>query len=175
MQQWSENFKSWWPMETRKVYQSSAKSDVLIKYLSATWIYKFNPFPTSTIHFSQLAEDLPIECWWYPPKITWTSRSTHHLLHWLLAIQQSKQQTSDKTLFDERYATVQKDRNNIFGGGLLIFIGTDTVFEKLYSLEKVSMEVLSIRLKTTKSTLLELYIVYYPIILPSKTLSILHS
>ena len=36
------------------------------------------------------------------------------------------------------------------------------VFEKLHSFEKAATEILSIRLKTTKSTWLELYNVYLP-------------
>ena len=50
------------------------------------------------------------------------------------------------------YIDVRKDRNNILGGGLLLFIRTDIVFEKLHSFEKACMEILSIRLKTTKSS-----------------------
>ena len=60
----------------------------------------------------------------------------------VLAIQESKL----------RRTTVQKYRNNILGGRLLLFIRTDIVFEKLHSFEKSGMEILSIRLKTTKST-----------------------
>ena len=63
--------------------------------------------------------------------------------------------------FIEGYATTQKDRNNILGGGLL-FIRTDIVFKKLHSFKKAGMEILSIRLKATKSTWLELYNVYLP-------------
>ena len=37
---------------------------------------------------------------------------------------------------------------------------TDIVFEKLHSFEKAGTEILSIRMKTTKSTFLELYNVY---------------
>ena len=50
------------------------------------------------------------------------------------------------------YIDVRKDRNNILGGGLLLFIRTDIVFEKLHSFEKAGMEILSIHLKTTKSS-----------------------
>ena len=74
----------------------------------------------------------------------------------ILAVQDSKLQKEDKTPFIEGYATIRKDRNNILGGGLLLFIGTDIVFEKLHSFEKAGMEILSIRLKFTKSTWFEL-------------------
>ena len=47
----------------------------------------------------------------------------------------------------------QKDQNNILGGGLLFFIRTDIVFEKLHSFKKAGMGIFSIRLETTKSTL----------------------
>ena len=47
----------------------------------------------------------------------------------------------------------QKDQNNILGGGLLFFTRTDIVFEKLHSFKKAGMEILSIRLETTKSAL----------------------
>ena len=80
----------------------------------------------------------------------------------ILAVQESKLQKTDKTPFIEGYATVRKDRHNILGGGLLIFIRTDIVFKKLDSVKKVGMEILSIRLKATKSTWLELYNVYLP-------------
>ena len=67
-----------------------------------------------------------------------------------------------KTPFIEGYATIRKDRHDILGGGLLIFIRIDIVFEKFHSVENASMEILSIRLKATKSTWLELYNVYLP-------------
>ena len=78
----------------------------------------------------------------------------------ILAVQESKLRKADKTPFIEGYATIRKDRHNILGGGLLIFIWTDILFEKLNSVEKAGMEILSTRLKTTKSTCLELYNVY---------------
>ena len=80
----------------------------------------------------------------------------------VLAVQESKLQKADKTPFIDGYATVWKDRNNILRGGLLLFIRIDMVFEKLHSFEKADMEILSIHLKTTKSTWLELYNVYLP-------------
>ena len=55
----------------------------------------------------------------------------------VLAAEDSKPRKTDKTPFIEGYATIRKDRNNILGGGLLIFIQTDIVFEKLHSFEKV--------------------------------------
>ena len=48
------------------------------------------------------------------------------------------------------------------GDGFLILIQTDIVFEKLHSSEKAGMDILSIRLKTTKPTWLELCNVYLP-------------
>ena len=78
----------------------------------------------------------------------------------ILAVQQSKLRKTDKTPFIEGYATIRKDRNNILGGGFLIFIQNDIVFEKLHSIGKAGMEVLSICLKANKSTWLELYNVY---------------
>ena len=80
----------------------------------------------------------------------------------VLAVQESKLRKTDKTTFIEGYATTRKDWNNIPGGALLIFVRTDSVFEKLHSFEKAGIETLSIRLKTTKSTWLELYNVYLP-------------
>ena len=80
----------------------------------------------------------------------------------ILAAQESKLQKTDKTPFIESYAIIRKDWHNILGGGLLIFILTDIVFEKLHSVKKAGMEVLSIRFKATKSTWLELYNVYLP-------------
>lgn len=67
---------------------------------------------------------------------------------------------TNKTSFIEGYGTIRKDRNSILGSGLLPFIRTDIVFEKLYSLEKADMKILSIRLKTNKSTWIELYNVF---------------
>ena len=73
------------------------------------------------------------------------------------AVQESKLWKADKTLFIEGYTIFRKDRDDILGGGLLLFIVIDIVFEKLHSFKKVDMEILSICLKTTKSTCLELY------------------
>ena len=67
---------------------------------------------------------------------------------------------NDKTPSIEGYATIRKDQKNILGGGPLLFIRTDIVFEKQHSFEKAGMEILSIRIKATKSTWLELYNVY---------------
>ena len=66
-------------------------------------------------------------------------------------------QKADNSSFVAGYVTVRKDWNNIFGGRLLIFIRTDIVFENV-----IFMEVLSIRLKATKSTWLELCNVFLP-------------
>ena len=79
-----------------------------------------------------------------------------------MAVQESKLRKTDKTPSIEGYATIRKDRKNILGGGLLLFIRINIVFEKLHSFEKAGMEILSIRIKTTKSTRLELYNVYLP-------------
>ena len=68
---------------------------------------------------------------------------------------------SKDTQFVKGYATVRKDHSNILGGGLLLFIRTDIAFEKLYSFEKVVMEIISVRLKTTKSTWLVSTSYYY--------------
>ena len=80
----------------------------------------------------------------------------------VLAVLELKLRKADKTLFIEEYATVRKDRHNILGSGLLLFIRTAIVFEKLHSFKKADMEILSIHLKSTKSTWLELYNVYLP-------------
>ena len=77
----------------------------------------------------------------------------------VLALQESKLQKTDKTPFIEGYTTVQKGRNNILGGGLLLFIRTNS---KLHSFENTGKEILPIGLKTTKPTFLELYNVYLP-------------
>ena len=80
----------------------------------------------------------------------------------VLAVQKSKLRKTDKTPSSEGYAAIRKDRNNILGGGLLFFIRTDIVFKKLHSFEKAGMEILSIRIKATKSTWLDLCNVYLP-------------
>ena len=77
----------------------------------------------------------------------------------ILSIQESKLRKAEKTPFIEGYPTVRKDRNNILGGGLLLFIRIETISVKLHSFEKAGMEILFICLKTT---LLELYDVYLP-------------
>ena len=77
----------------------------------------------------------------------------------VLAVQKSKIRKTDKTPSIEGYATIREDR---LGGGLLLFIRTDIVFEKLHSFEKAGMEILSIRIKATKSSWLDLYNVYLP-------------
>ena len=79
----------------------------------------------------------------------------------VLAFQESKLRKNDKTPSIEGYATIRKDQKNILAGGLLLFIRTDIVFEKLHSFEKAGMETLSIRIKATISTWLELYMFIY--------------
>ena len=54
----------------------------------------------------------------------------------ILAVREWKLQTN-KTPFTEGYTTICKDQANILGGGLLFFIRTDIVFEKLNSVEKL--------------------------------------
>ena len=49
----------------------------------------------------------------------------------VLVVQKSKLWKTDKTPFIEGYATIRKDQNNILGGGLLLFIQNDIMFEKL--------------------------------------------
>ena len=80
----------------------------------------------------------------------------------ILTIQESNLRKTDKTPFIEDYTTICKDQHNTLGRGLLIFIRTSIVFEKLHSVEKAGMEILSIRLKATKSTWLELYNIHLP-------------
>ena len=80
----------------------------------------------------------------------------------VLAVQESKLWKIDKTPSIEGYATIRKNQNNIFGGGLLLFIRTDIVFEKLHSFEKAGMEIQSIHIKATKSSWLDIYNVYLP-------------
>ena len=80
----------------------------------------------------------------------------------VLAVQESKSRNTDKTPSIKGYATIRKDWSNILAGGLLIFIRTDIVFEKLHSFEKAGMAILSIRIKVTKSTWLGLCNVYLP-------------
>ena len=63
----------------------------------------------------------------------------------IVAIQESKLWKADKTPSIEGYATICKDQNIIVGSGLLFFICSDVIFEKLQSLEKAGMEILSIR------------------------------
>ena len=71
-------------------------------------------------------------------------------------------QKADKTPFIDGCATVQKDRNNIHRGGLLLVIWTRITFEKLLSFEQAGMEILSICLRKTKSTWIEHCNVYLP-------------
>ena len=80
----------------------------------------------------------------------------------ILAVPESKLWKTDKTPSIEGYTTIRKHQNNILGGSLLLFIQTDIVFEKLHSFEKAGMEILSIRIKATKSSWLDLYNVYLP-------------
>ena len=80
----------------------------------------------------------------------------------ILAVQESKLRKTNKTPSIEGYTTIRKDRNNILGGSLLLFIRTGIVFEKLHSFQKTSMEIQSIRIKVTKSSWLDLYNVYLP-------------
>ena len=70
----------------------------------------------------------------------------------VLAVQESKLRKTDKTPPIEGYTTIRKDRNSILGDGLLLFIRTDIVFEKLHSFKKAGMKILSIRIKASKST-----------------------
>ena len=74
----------------------------------------------------------------------------------VLAVQESKLQKTDKTPSIEGYATIRKNRNNILGGNLLLFIWMDIVFEKLQSFKRAGKEILSIHIKATKSTWLDL-------------------
>ena len=80
----------------------------------------------------------------------------------IVAIQESKLQKTDKTPSIEGYATIRKDQNNILGSGLLFFIRNDVIFEKLQSLEKASMEILSVRVHTLKSLWIEINNLYIP-------------
>ena len=79
------------------------------------------------------------------------------MLTFCLFRSQNYERQTWKIPFMEGYTTVWKNQNNILGGRLLLFIRTDIVFEKLFSLEKAGMEILSVHLKTTKSNWLELY------------------
>ena len=79
-----------------------------------------------------------------------------------IAIQESKLRKADKTPLIEGSATIRKDWNNILGGGLLFFVYNDMTFEKLHSLEKAGMEILSIQVCTSKSLWIEVYNLYIP-------------
>ena len=78
----------------------------------------------------------------------------------IVAIQESKLRKKDKTPSMEGYATTLYNRNNILGGGLLFFICNDVIFKMLQSLEKAGMEILSIRVCTSKSLWIEINNVY---------------
>ena len=78
----------------------------------------------------------------------------------IVAIQESKLRKKDKTPSMEGYATILYNRNNILGGGLLFFICNDVIFKMLQSLEKAGMEILSIRVCTSKSLWIEINNVY---------------
>ena len=80
----------------------------------------------------------------------------------ILAAQESKLRKTDKTPSIEGYATIRKERNNILGSSLLLFIQTDIVLKKLHSFEKANMEIQSICINVTKSSWLDLYNVYLP-------------
>ena len=80
----------------------------------------------------------------------------------VLAVQESKLRKTDKTPSIEGYATIRKDQNNTLGGGLLLFIRMEIVFEKLHSFKKAGIKILSIRIKATKSSWLDLYNIYLP-------------
>ena len=67
-----------------------------------------------------------------------------------LADQELKLQKTDKTPSIKGYTRTWKDRNNNLEGDLLLFIRVDIVFEKLHSVKKAGMEILSIGIKATK-------------------------
>ena len=54
----------------------------------------------------------------------------------IVAIQESQLFEADKTLSNGSYATIRKDQNNIHGGGLLFFVHSGVMFEKLHSFKK---------------------------------------
>ena len=114
MQYWSENFKSWLPMEIWHVYQSSVKSDSHIQCLWTNWIYKFNPFPTSTSCFSWQVKDLRMECSWYPPKISWTRHLVINSDIDVLAVQESKLWKVDKLYLLKDMPQYQSRENSWF-------------------------------------------------------------
>ena len=163
MQHWSKSFDSRWSMEMWKVHQASAESSNRI-CTNCQLPGRTNSTPSQPLRIA-FQNKLKIHQWnagGIHPKFVefrdWLFNSDVDVL----AVQESKLRKTDKTPFIKGYITVQKDRNNILGGGLLLFIWTDIVFEKLHSFKKAGMEILSIRLKTTKSTWLELYNVYLP-------------
>ena len=75
----------------------------------------------------------------------------------IVATPQSKLQKADKTPSIEGCATIHKDPNNILGSGLLFFMYNGMIFEKIQSLKKAGMEILSIRVHTWKSLWIEIY------------------
>ena len=80
----------------------------------------------------------------------------------IVATPESKLRKADKTPSIEGYSTIRKDWNNILGNGLLFFIYNSMIFEKLQSLKKTGMEILSIWVRTSKSLWIEIYNVYIP-------------
>ena len=87
----------------------------------------------------------------------------------IVATPESKLRKADKTPSIEGYSTIHKDWNNILGTGLLFFIYNGMIFEKLQSLKKTGMEILSIWVCTSKSLWIEIYNIYIPNITTKQT------
>ena len=59
----------------------------------------------------------------------------------IIAIYESKLRKADKTPSIKGYVTIRKDRNNIIGGGLLLFVRDLVIFKKLHFFKKARMEI----------------------------------
>ena len=94
------------------------------------------------------------------PKLIKPRDSSINLDTDIVAIQESKLQKADKTSAIESYTTMCKDWNNILGGCLLFFVRNNVIFEKLHSLEKAGMKILSIWVRKSKSLRVEVYNIY---------------
>ena len=147
-------------------------ADSHIQCFSTTWTYKFNLFPISTRCFSQQAKDLPMECWWYPPKMSRTSRSTYQLwnlsIFWLSRSRNYKKLTilhlsQDTSQYEKTETTFLEE-------------GFWSLYVQTLSLRMSSSWKFSLFVWKPLNLLGSNYAMsFYPILLPSKTPSTLHS
>ncbi len=78
------------------------------------------------------------------------------------AIQESKLRKADKTPTIEGYSSLRADRKLLNGGGLLLFIKKDLIYEPLMATERAGQEVQTVRIKADKNDWITLVNVYLP-------------